>query len=239
MEKWEYWKDESVIKRFWSKVQVSSQNECWYWRGGVFATGYGQFTINRGGKRKTLRAHRVAWSIDNEVAIPKGLVCAHSCDQPLCVNPNHLRITSQAKNVREAVERGRIVRRNGPRRKLSEAQVAEIKALYGELTQQELADRYGVSIYAISCIIRGKTWKHVLGGSTSSEEARLRRKRARKLTAEDVRMIRALYAQGMTQRELAERFGVGQTTISAVVRGASWAHLEGVNIAPAHSSAGA
>lgn len=166
MEKWEYWKDEKVKKRFLSKVQVGEEDQCWLWKAGRFATGYGQFTISKGGKRKTLRAHRVAWAIDNEVAIPEGLVCAHSCDQPLCVNPNHLRITSQAKNVREAVERGRIVRRSGPRRKLSEAQVAEIKALYGELTQQELADRYGVSIYAISCIIRGKTWKHVPGGST-------------------------------------------------------------------------
>ena len=76
------------IDRFWSKVDRSGgPDACWPWTAGRFTNGYGQFGI----KCTPVKAHRVAWVIENEQDIPEGLIARHfRCRNKLCCNPAHI-----------------------------------------------------------------------------------------------------------------------------------------------------
>ena len=97
-------------KRFWAYVDKSAgPNGCWIWTGGVQKGGYGGFRIN---PRKTMRAHRFAWEIThgpipavNEDGVE--VVACHRCDTPLCVNPAHLFLGTDADNAADKVAKGR------------------------------------------------------------------------------------------------------------------------------------
>lgn len=144
----------SYFHKFQQKVQVGSDDECWEWTGGKNDERYGYMRVGI----KSEKAHRLSyqWLIG---PIPKGKILMHTCDNPSCVNPYHLRVGTQLDNVRDMMEKGRNVTRT---QKLNKEQVLEIRHRYacGE-TQQALADEYGVGVTAISKIVNRKTWKHI------------------------------------------------------------------------------
>lgn len=156
----DYTPTEKDIARFWSKVDCSGgPDSCWIWTAGR-SGGYGTFRFP--GETK---AHRVAWILTSG-KIPGGLHVLHSCDNPPCCNPNHLRCGTHADNMSDmaAKKRSRSPRGEGVSiAKLTEADIPVIRRLYAEdgLSQQAIADRYGVSQEAISCVVRRDTWKHV------------------------------------------------------------------------------
>ena len=84
-------------KDFSHYVGEPDQNGCTPWMG-ARSRGYGDF-----GKRK---AHRVAWELANG-PIPAGLVVCHSCDNPPCVNPDHLWVGTMGDNIRDCISKGR------------------------------------------------------------------------------------------------------------------------------------
>src|SRR3990167_4061840 len=158
-------------ERFWSKVDRSGgPDACWPWLKGRMYYGYGLFFIRKGkGKVINKSAHRSAWELTHG-AIPKGLFVLHSCDNPPCCNPSHLRLGTQADNIKDCIERGRnapnairfahqelkrrqevgIPRGNG---KLNTEQIIEIRRRYshGE-PMSSIARRYGIryqSVYAV------------------------------------------------------------------------------------------
>jgi hypothetical protein len=99
--------------------------------------------------------------------IPEGGIILHSCDNPACVNPDHLRVGDYVENQHDAVARGRHARLSGERvgtSKLSPAQVAEMRArstgAYGE--QAAFAQEYGVCQQLVSRILRGTLWNKPL-----------------------------------------------------------------------------
>jgi len=146
--------------RFWSKVVVSSG--CWCWVGGKTDRGYGSFKFEGGIKR----AHRVAWLFTNG-PIPKGLCVLHRCDNPLCTNPAHLFLGTQADNMRDASKKRRM---SGPgtrgedhsRAKITEQDVRDIRSRYaaGGVLQRELAAEYGLGRSGVSAIVTYRNWKH-------------------------------------------------------------------------------
>lgn len=90
------------------ELKVEPTSGCWWWRGPIATSGYGQFPWD--GRREY--AHRIAWMLWNgHASIPKGLVIRHTCDTPLCVSPYHLLIGTKADNSRDMVERGRSTRK--------------------------------------------------------------------------------------------------------------------------------
>lgn len=98
-----------VVAAFWSKVDVKQArlnlDQCWPWRASLDRHGYGQFKPVLGAP--PLRAHRVAWEIFNGRDVPDGRLILHSCDNPRCCNPNHLRPGTHKDNARDMLVRHR------------------------------------------------------------------------------------------------------------------------------------
>jgi hypothetical protein len=148
----------SLERRFWAKVQRGPG--CWEWMAAK-RLGYGRIRV--GASKMT--AHRVAlWLATGEMPSPDVKVC-HSCDNPGCVNPDHLFLGTQAENIADMDAKGR--RCKGSRRlwsKLDEVAVAKIKGRLSE-SNAVLAAEFGVAPTTIWNIRIGRNWKHVGGGS--------------------------------------------------------------------------
>jgi hypothetical protein len=143
-----------IAERFWPKVDKSG--DCWRWLAGTNPYGYGMFNVS---PRQPRRAHRVAWELVNG-PLPPGKVLRHKCDNPPCVNPDHLEVGTKAENSQDMADRHRstFYERN-PLAKLTFAQVCEIRSLYSRgALQRELAIKFGVSRPNISRIVNLKGW---------------------------------------------------------------------------------
>lgn len=93
--------------RFFSKVTVS-ESGCHEWNAARFKTGYGAITVGskRNGTKRTEYAHRMAWTIAKG-PIPNGMFVCHKCDNPRCVNPDHLFLGTSQDNMQDMSSKGR------------------------------------------------------------------------------------------------------------------------------------
>ncbi len=143
-----------VIARFLGHTKRSASG-CLEWQAKRDDDGYGKFWIFG----DEIRAHRFVF------AITKGqtdrLVC-HTCDNPPCVEEDHLFAGSVQDNSDDMVEKGRSTRgeRNGTAR-LTEATVAAIRGAAATTPRRALAAKYGVVKGCIDAIVSRKTWRHV------------------------------------------------------------------------------
>jgi hypothetical protein len=122
--------------------------------------GNGYKTVMVAGKR--YKAHRLSYELAHG-PIPEGLLIRHKCDNPPCINPDHLELGDTADNMSDMVERGRsLVGQRQPNAKLTDSDVVNIIArLRAGERQRHLAREYGVShttIYEIQC---NKRWTHI------------------------------------------------------------------------------
>ncbi len=147
-----------VLERFWEKVVIKSDDECWEWVGAKNQLGYGQFHYPYRGHQ--MRAHRVSWIIAYH-SDPGGLMVLHKCDNRSCVNPKHLYLGTQSDNMRDMSERY-----NGTLGKVSrftKDNIDHMKKLYeGGVTQKLIALMYGISEGHVSNIITGRKCKNTL-----------------------------------------------------------------------------
>lgn len=149
----------SPEERFWKYVDKKSDNECWNWLGVCNNKGYGKIKINQ----KDISAHRFSWEL-HFGKIPKDLYICHHCDNPPCVNPNHLFLGTSKDNIDDMKNKNRQAKgENNGNSKLTSKQVEEIKRLYyeGKITQIEIAKIFNVAHTTILNINRNKTWKHI------------------------------------------------------------------------------
>lgn len=147
--------DERLRLVGWTVVQRRpDMTACWEWKGRRDPRGYGRTGL--GGD--WTRAHRLAYTTWIGPLAAAQHVC-HRCDNPTCMNPEHLFAGTSTDNLADMRAKRRDA--NGERKplttKLTDAQVAEIRAAYvGARRQQlDLAARYGVSQSHISAIVRG------------------------------------------------------------------------------------
>lgn len=89
---------QSTTERFWSKVDIRSDSECWTWQAYVGTHGYGMYKLCRA---RPDVAHRVAYRLAVG-PIPDGLFVDHICRNKLCVNPAHLEPVTHVENMRRA-----------------------------------------------------------------------------------------------------------------------------------------
>lgn len=143
------------IERFCAKVAFGKS--CITWTAAKDKRGYGVFRL--GGRM--VAAHRASYSFFMGY-IPEGQSVLHRCDNPPCVNPQHLFIGTQADNMADKSAKGRVLRGSAHQNsKLTEADVKSIRAnLRIGIPQSVIAVGMGVSQTTISNIAKGKTWRN-------------------------------------------------------------------------------
>lgn len=191
--------------------------------------GYLRYWINhKPGYRCTYAAHRLVFeSFVGE--IPKGLEIDHKDDRHSNNRVSNLQLLTRKQNVQKSFRQGRRenqVRRgsDSPHAKITEDDVKRIFKLAAKgVTQREIAEIYNLSHIAVGYILRGKTWKHVSG--KIKKPTTVRNHHRGKLTERDVIRIRQLANSGVSQKMIADYYGLSQGYVSGVINRRFWSEL--------------
>jgi transcriptional regulator with XRE-family HTH domain len=221
----------SMSDRFWSKVDRRADTECWPWLGHSHQRGYGIFWH----EGKNVRANRHALLLSKGGPPFEDAMALHTCDNPPCCNPMHLRWGTAKQNVDDRDLRGRSIRATA---KVTEATVSEIyrRRLRG-FTCNEIAEQLRLSKHLVMNIYTGRAWRHLLGvnGNPTLEELRAAKNRRphsapnRVLTDDMIDDIFRSRVDGQTIAQIAERLGLPKGTVSPVFCGLSFASRLGVD----------
>lgn len=149
----------SDLVRFWSKISFGEQ--CWLWQAAILEAGHGTFHAGD----KTVLAHRYMFFLWNG-PIPDKLEVCHKCDNPSCVKPAHLFLSTNTGNAQDMVRKGQHTKHS----KMTLEIAKEIRERYGPLlgtgvkrpkhliTKKQLAEEYGVREHVIECILYRQTF---------------------------------------------------------------------------------
>jgi hypothetical protein len=154
-----YVKHSATAKERLTDYSKPTENGCINFTGSKNWFGHGEITY----RGKKYRAHRLAY-IEYIGPIPEGMVICHKCDNPSCINPNHLFAGTQADNLRDAINKKRMKAPN-PRgvkhglAKLTDEKVIAIRK--DQRTQRAIAADYGIHQTTVKNIKLNRTWKHV------------------------------------------------------------------------------
>lgn len=147
----------TTVSRFHSKYLCNIHTGCWEWQGSVSNPGgYGRFSI--GGKTgRHIYAHRYSYLLYNQYIRPGMFIC-HTCDNPPCVNPNHLFEGTMKDNMQDRNQKGRQFILKGdlhPATKFSESLIKYIRDNKEQYPQTYFTKTYGISRSYVSAIIQG------------------------------------------------------------------------------------
>jgi hypothetical protein len=167
--------DAGFCNRFWAKVSAGTfaKDACWSWTAALNNKGYG-FIWSRAHGGPIL-AHQASYTMTYG-AVPVGCEIIHTCDNPACVNPQHLKEATHAENMADMMRKGRQARgpehrrktlagmrlgERHPKAKLTDAQVQDIKEKRAAgVAAVKLAREYGVSHQLVSQIALGRSRRH-------------------------------------------------------------------------------
>jgi len=225
------------VRRIWNKVQIPSDlNDCWNWTGACDRDGYGRINVNT----KSYRSHRLIYEMYNGYFNQNLEVC-HKCDNPRCVNPNHLFLGTLQDNMDDKVSKNRQVQ--GSRvntAKLSENDVYDILSgiQSGKYKNQTvIRKKFGFTATGISDMMCGRTWKKLTERICTELNTTLNNLRIKstkdtsvynsrgKLSDNDVRTIRLLLSQGQSGNSIAKQFGITAAGIYRIRDGKAYKHV--------------
>lgn len=159
--------------RFWAKVDKSGPipehvpglGNCWVWTGKLREWGYGHYAVDGFPTKFT---HRISWFFAHGEWPASMLSVCHKCDNPACVNPEHLFLGSQADNNRDCESKGRRPHPSGSgvaTSRLTEETVVKLRNARreGRLHSTLAARALGVSAATIKWAVNGRTWSHLPG----------------------------------------------------------------------------
>jgi hypothetical protein len=149
-----------LIADFWNFFCETSGG-CWEWTLSKSRGGYGKVSWYG----KSMRAHRVAWMLENGKEIPPDKVVMHSCDNRLCINPAHLSIGTPKQNSEDMVSKGRARGGSPPgelasKSKLTEEDVVAMRFLRRSkgLSYAKLGRMFGIAAQNARLACLGITW---------------------------------------------------------------------------------
>lgn len=162
-----------TVEDFKNKLKsysIKDERGCMVWQKARDKDGYGITNF----KNVWGKAHIKSYELFKGT-IPKGLQVCHSCDNPPCINPDHLFLDTPKGNTEDMVRKGRQAKGEASyHSKLTEEQVKEIRRLYGlndsnlnkfnpskAYPYSYLAKLFNVCEGAVSCIITRRSWKHI------------------------------------------------------------------------------
>lgn len=151
--------DPGIEDAILSRATRSEATGCLEWSKGRHRDGYGEIAIDG----KLWLAHRAIWTAIKG-PLPEGVQVLHRCDNPCCIEIDHLFSGTQLDNMADMKAKGRRKNRgigsgNG-RAKLTESQIKDIVLLAGCRSQSEIGYLFGVSQSMVSLIQLGQAWKH-------------------------------------------------------------------------------
>lgn len=191
---------------FWSKIDIRGPEECWPWKASSSRGGYGYVRIKGGAYAASRIAFRLYYGSD-----PHPCHILHRCDNPKCTNPNCFFLGQHLENSRDAKRKGRTA--FGERHSqavLTEAQVMDARRRRANGDPiRPIAEEFGVDIMTISKATR-ESWPHL---------PFLPIKRRFKISQKQIREAKRLHAAGMSQRQIAFKFGVSPALICLIFKG--------------------
>jgi len=146
--------------RFRRFISPPTEQGCTLWTGSRFKEGYGHFGISRG---VASYAHRFAWTLVHG-PIPDGLFVLHRCDNPPCVNPDHLFLGTALDNAQDMIAKGRGLRGeqlSWAKLTPSSVRLVRERIASGQSSVKELAEELGVARATVRRAAQGESWKHV------------------------------------------------------------------------------
>jgi hypothetical protein len=171
-----------TLKRFFLKFQKSEF--CWNWEGNKNYAGYGLL----GNKY----AHRMAWQISNNKLIPKNMVICHHCDNPSCVNPDHLFIGTQKENVQDMIKKNRQVKKDNAGQK---------NPMFGKKHSEQSKKKMS------------ETKKGKFVGSNHPRAT---------INEETVKKIKQMRLDGFTSKKISNELNISFHVVRNVIYGKSW-----------------
>ena len=181
---------EGVGPRFWSKVKQT--DGCWLWLGAKSPDGYGMLNVR---DHRGTNAHRIAYAL-KVGDIPSGFSVLHSCDNRLCVRPDHLFLGTQLDNVKDMAKKGRDRKAMGDR---------NASRLYPE--KRPRGERHAYRLHP---------GLHARGERAANAKLK---------ESQVIEIRRSWKAKELSQQALAGKYGVTSATINDVVLGKTWKHL--------------
>lgn len=150
----------SDLERFEAKFIPEPNTGCWLWSGGTVVTGA------RGNQRPQVYlngvreyGHRASYKLYRG-PIPRGRYVCHTCDNQMCVNPDHLFLGDHGDNMADMVQKGRSAR--GAKNRAAKLTEDQVRAIVDDRrVQRVIAMDYGITQAAVSMIQNGKTWGHI------------------------------------------------------------------------------
>ena len=217
------------MDRFWDKVDIRGEDECWEWKGHKHQRGYGIFWH----EGKNVRANRMALVLSGQPAPDAAAMSLHSCDNPPCCNPKHLRWGTALDNKND------MILRKGPVHGEGSATATITDAIASEIMRRRvaghgapaIAEAMGLSRTLVDNIYSGSAWKHLHGVNGNPTLAELKAARSKVIRVAHNRVITDEMADGIFRArmdgdripDIAKRLGIPEGTVSPVFCGLAFA----------------
>lgn len=211
---------DKVLYSFCSRIQVT--DTCWVWKGPTISRKgeeYGMFFF----ENKKVKAHRFAFILKDD-EIPEGCLVRHACDNPSCVNPDHLMLGTDRDNIADKVARNRqskgvshlqkVKQGKNSKVKLTEALVVSMRERYAyeNVSIKSLAAEYGLSMCAAGYVLSGKTWTWAGGPVTPVHSKKL--KNNERIKQEAIR----LYLAGESSPKIGRALGISEDSVRRILK---------------------
>lgn len=223
------------MDRFWDKVDIRGDDDCWEWTQKRHARGYGIFWH----EGKNVRANRMALILSNKPIPNDSAMALHSCDNPPCCNPKHLRWGTASENTDDFTVRQGGIRGGKNGNALIDAAMAvhvmQLRIAGNNIAQ--IAEQTGLLESTIEPIYTGRAWAHLHGVGGAPTFAQLK---AAKTTAPRISHNRIITdamvddilrsrMRGESGRSIAKRLGLPIGTVSPVHSGFAFQHRHGID----------